>query len=163
MMDLFLTNTMDWGGVDYLWIIVIVCLDSHSDGTHSLQRILWWASDAFFIFGELVHNTAYTVIYYSRSCRHTVCMHTVQSIHNNSVNIALVVETFHPAFILPCRIKHVYSQRKRHKNYHYPWKNIILCTLIYAFTCSYAPFMSNNATLEKVPPQSQLLYLPLSV
>ncbi len=30
----------------YLWIIVFIrCLDTHSDGTHSLQRIHWWASD----------------------------------------------------------------------------------------------------------------------
>ncbi len=39
---------MDWRCVDYLWIIVmffISCLDSHSDGTHSLQRNHWWASD----------------------------------------------------------------------------------------------------------------------
>ncbi len=30
---------------DWLWIIVmffISCLNSHSDGTHSLQRIYWW-------------------------------------------------------------------------------------------------------------------------
>ncbi len=26
--------------------VFISCLDSHSDGTHSLQRIHWWASDA---------------------------------------------------------------------------------------------------------------------
>ncbi len=33
LMDLFLSN-MDWSGVDYC-----VVLDSHSDGTHSLQNI----------------------------------------------------------------------------------------------------------------------------
>ncbi len=53
MMDLFFTNTafgfikcylMDWSGVDYCDVF-ISCLDSHSDGTHSLQRIHWWASD----------------------------------------------------------------------------------------------------------------------
>ncbi len=37
---------MDWSGVNYLWIIVMFLLDSHSDGTHSLQRIHWWSSDA---------------------------------------------------------------------------------------------------------------------
>ncbi len=39
---------MDRSRVGYLWIIVmffIRCLDSHSDGTHSLQRIQCWASD----------------------------------------------------------------------------------------------------------------------
>ncbi len=35
---------MDWSGVDYCDVF-ISCLNSHSDGTHSLQRIYWWASD----------------------------------------------------------------------------------------------------------------------
>ncbi len=36
----------------YLWITLmfISCLDCHSDGTHSLQRIHWWASDAMVHF-----------------------------------------------------------------------------------------------------------------
>ncbi len=34
--------------------IVIRCLDSHSDGTHSLQRIHWWASDAMLNFSKSV-------------------------------------------------------------------------------------------------------------
>ncbi len=36
---------MDWSGVDYCDVF-ISCLDSHSDGTHSLQRIHWWDTDA---------------------------------------------------------------------------------------------------------------------
>ncbi len=40
-----LTDGLDWTGVDYCDVF-ISCLDSHSDGTHSLQRIRWWASDA---------------------------------------------------------------------------------------------------------------------
>ncbi len=54
MMDLFLTNKQLltsqyvkwWTGV--VWItcdVLISCFDSHSDGTHSLQRIHWWASN----------------------------------------------------------------------------------------------------------------------
>ncbi len=35
---------MDWRPVEYCDIF-ISCLDSHSDGTHSLQRIHWQASD----------------------------------------------------------------------------------------------------------------------
>ncbi len=35
---------MYWSGVGYCDVF-ISCLDSHSDGTHSLQRIHWWASD----------------------------------------------------------------------------------------------------------------------
>ncbi len=41
---------MDWGGVGYLWIIVmffISCLDFLS-----LQRILWWASDIMLTFSK---------------------------------------------------------------------------------------------------------------
>ncbi len=40
---------MDWSGVDYCDVF-ISCLDTHSDGTHSLQKIHWWASDAMQIF-----------------------------------------------------------------------------------------------------------------
>ncbi len=65
MLDLFLANTQLfssqdmnwWTGV--VWITVdfcevfISCLDSHSDGTHSLQSIHWWASDGMIITPEL--------------------------------------------------------------------------------------------------------------
>ncbi len=39
---------MDWSGVDYCDVFISY-LDSHSDGTHSLQMIYWWASDATFL------------------------------------------------------------------------------------------------------------------
>ncbi len=38
----FYFTSRDWSRVDY-WDVFIICLDSHSDGTHSLQRIHWWA------------------------------------------------------------------------------------------------------------------------
>ncbi len=34
--------------------VFISCLDSHSDGTRSLQRIHWWASDAMLHFSKSV-------------------------------------------------------------------------------------------------------------
>ncbi len=44
-----------------VWIIVcivfIICLDSHSDGTHSLQSIHWWASDAMLHFSKSDEET----------------------------------------------------------------------------------------------------------
>ncbi len=40
---------MDWSGV-YYCDVFISCLDSHSDGTHSLQSIHWWTSDAILHF-----------------------------------------------------------------------------------------------------------------
>ncbi len=53
-MDLFLTNMASqdvnwWTGV--MWSIVMF-LSAHSDGTHSLQRIHWWASDSILDFSK---------------------------------------------------------------------------------------------------------------
>ncbi len=46
---------MVWSGVDYLWIVTFIsCLDSQSDGTHSLQSIHWWASDVKLHFSKSV-------------------------------------------------------------------------------------------------------------
>ncbi len=47
---------MDWSGVDYCDVF-ISCLDSHSDGTHSLQRIHWWASDVMLNFSNSNEET----------------------------------------------------------------------------------------------------------
>ncbi len=50
-----LINGLEWCGLLYLWIIVmflINCLEFHSDGTHSLQRIHWWASDVMLNFSK---------------------------------------------------------------------------------------------------------------
>ncbi len=46
---------LEWCGllVDYCDVF-IGCLDSHSDGTHSLQRIHWWASDVMLHFSKSV-------------------------------------------------------------------------------------------------------------
>ncbi len=38
-----------WSGANYCGVF-ISCFDSHSDGTHSLQRIHWWASDVTLLF-----------------------------------------------------------------------------------------------------------------
>ncbi len=74
-MDLFLTNMqlffhntsadgLEWGGllVDYCDVF-ISCLDSHSDGTHSLQRIHWWASDGVLHFSKSVPMKKQTHLY----------------------------------------------------------------------------------------------------
>ncbi len=88
-MDLFLTNMqitslhmtlidgLEWCGLllDYCDVF-ISCLDSHSDGTHSLQRIHWWASDVMQNFSKSVvlqANWAYSVTsYQSRFYMHLV-------------------------------------------------------------------------------------------
>ncbi len=48
-----LTDGLEWCGllVDYCNGFSS-CLDSHSDGTHSLQRIHWWASDVMLNFSK---------------------------------------------------------------------------------------------------------------
>ncbi len=54
-MQLFTSQdvNMDWSGVDYCDVF-ISCLVSHSDGTHSLQRIHWWESDVMLHFSKSV-------------------------------------------------------------------------------------------------------------
>ncbi len=53
-----LTDGLEWYGllVDYCGVF-ISCLDSHSDGTHSLQRIHWWASDVMLHFSKSDEET----------------------------------------------------------------------------------------------------------
>ncbi len=55
-MQLFTSQDIHWWTED-VWIIVMflsAVLDSHSDGTHSLQRIHWWASDIMLSFSKSV-------------------------------------------------------------------------------------------------------------
>ncbi len=66
MMDLFLTNmqlfvSQDvnwWTGVVWITCVLlwcfISCLDSHSDGTHSLQMMHWWPSNVMLHFSKSV-------------------------------------------------------------------------------------------------------------
>ncbi len=72
MMDLFRAEThsilfyktlidgLEWWGslVDY-YDVFISSLDSHSDGTHSLQMIHWWASDVMLHFCIQIYINAY--------------------------------------------------------------------------------------------------------
>ncbi len=60
MIDLFIPNMqlytlLDinwWTGV--VWIIVMFLSAAHSDGTHPLKRIHWWASDVMLNFSKSV-------------------------------------------------------------------------------------------------------------
>ncbi len=48
-----LVNELEWCRLlVYYCDVFISCLDSHSDGTHSLQRIHWWASDVMLHFSK---------------------------------------------------------------------------------------------------------------
>ncbi len=59
-----LTDGLEWCGllVDYCDVF-ISCLDSHSDGTHSLQRIHWWASHVVLHFSKSVPMKKETHLY----------------------------------------------------------------------------------------------------
>ncbi len=54
---------LEWCGLllDYCDVF-ISCSDSHSDGTHSLQRIHWWASDAMLHFSKSVPMKKQTLL-----------------------------------------------------------------------------------------------------
>ncbi len=53
IIKMFLTSTCFWIHVDYFNVFVSF-LGSHSDGTHLLQRIRWWASDVMLNFTKSV-------------------------------------------------------------------------------------------------------------
>ncbi len=64
MMDLFLTNMQLFTSQDINWWtggdcdVFISCLDSHSDGTHSLQSIYCWTSDEMQNFPKSVQSSS---------------------------------------------------------------------------------------------------------
>ncbi len=65
-------------GLD-LWIIVmffffISCLGSYSDGTHSLQRIHWWASDVMQNFLNSAISQKYITYFRKKKCKKSVNM-----------------------------------------------------------------------------------------
>ncbi len=62
-----LTDGLEWCGllVDYCDVF-ISCLDSHSDGTHSLQSIHWWTSDVMPNFSKSVSMKKQTHLHLGR-------------------------------------------------------------------------------------------------
>ncbi len=65
LMDLFLTNmqllaSQDvnwWTGVVWIIVMFLSAVWTHSDGTHSLQRNHWWASDGMLHFSKSDEET----------------------------------------------------------------------------------------------------------
>ncbi len=111
---------MDWSGVDYCDVF-ISCLDSHSDGTHSLQSIHWWASDAVRHFSKSDEETNSSTswmtwgwlyflenIYLNYWCN---CETILQSfiIRSKHIQMLLIVESHETGFLLRCaHPEHVY-------------------------------------------------------
>ncbi len=77
MIDLFLTNMQLFTSQNVNWwscgLLVdycdgfISCLDSRFDGTHSLQRIHWWASDEMLYFFKSVLTKKQTHLHFGWS------------------------------------------------------------------------------------------------
>ncbi len=66
-----LIDGLEWCGllVDYCDVF-ISCSDSHSDGTHSLQRIHWWASDGMLHFIKSVLMTTFSTSWMAWGRKH---------------------------------------------------------------------------------------------
>ncbi len=67
-----------------VWItcdVLISCLDSHSDGTHSLQRINWWACDVMIHYSKSVQMKKQTHLFFVglRIFVHTMKVSVVQN------------------------------------------------------------------------------------
>ncbi len=68
---------MDWTGVDYCDVF-ISCLDSHSDGTHSLQSIHWWTVGALQNFSKSVWMKKKLIYIQDNKCSFL----SIKSVHN---------------------------------------------------------------------------------
>ncbi len=68
-----LTDGLEWCGllVDYCDVF-ISCLDSHSDGTHSLQSIHCWDSDAMLHFSKSDEETNSSKLWMAWWCAHVL-------------------------------------------------------------------------------------------
>ncbi len=70
--QLLLSQIINWWiGVDY-YDVFISSLDSHSDGTHSLQSIHWWASDSMLYDEETNSSTSWSTFSANRIFAWTV-------------------------------------------------------------------------------------------
>ncbi len=76
-MDLFLLSSQDinwWTGVVWITCGLLWCfyqLDSHSDGTHSLQRIQWWAKGKDVTQSMVTHTLNLCSAFNPSKCAHT--------------------------------------------------------------------------------------------
>ncbi len=115
---------MDWSSCGLLWCL-FSCLDSHSDGTHSLLSIHWWGSDAvlhfsksdeetksstsWIDFGIIIHD-----VLYSRNCISVavnfkaVCLYdALVSVFILDGFISSLVQNSHKSLQMPyCVLKH---------------------------------------------------------
>ncbi len=129
--------------------VFISCLDSHSDGTHSLQRIHWWASNAKLHFYKSKNtkkheetnsstylmawvftsvNVHFGVNYYFKAlvakCIYTALYSSVCAIvHKRHVSVVLCL---HSSTTLQMYNRHVTGQCE-HFLHYYVWTLQIIC------------------------------------
>ncbi len=91
---------MDWSGV-YYCDVFISCLDSHSDGTHSLQSIHCWDTDAVTHFSKSDEETNSSTSRTARGWVHSVFFYTMFFLQFFSIVYTqiLVLETQWPQHV----------------------------------------------------------------
>ncbi len=112
---MFLTNTQLFlGGVDYCDVF-ISCLDSHSEGTHSLQRIYWWASDVMLHFSKSVATKKQTHLH-------------LRWPEGEYSFIEMVLKTLHPRSERNVMHHNWYILSPSHRTLMSQWQSSISCT-----------------------------------
>ncbi len=112
---------MDWSGVDYCDVF-ISCLDSHSDGTHSLQSIHWW-SDTMLYFSKSDEETnSSTCIAFKHSCVLLCFFIPFLTLECSAANLR-----FHTNFILMWNIANNKGQQITLMKKHTSAEKIISC------------------------------------
>ncbi len=115
--------------VDYCDVF-ISCLDSHSDGTHSLQRIHWWTSDAMLNFFKSVpmkkqthlHLLAWGCIHFQQIWIFGWSSPLNSSSHSSSFQdylhyILLTFALMHVSVVLLCSLVYPMARAKKHCNF----------------------------------------------
>ncbi len=83
---------MDWSGLGHCDVF-ISCLDSHSDGTHSLQSIHWWANDAMLHFSQNQfpwRNNPISLVYLVNYCFKTILQFKVNMTSNPALKLGIL-------------------------------------------------------------------------
>ncbi len=96
-MDLFLTNTLLlsspdvnwWTGVVWIIVMFLSAVWTHSDGTHSLQSIHWWDTDAMLWWRN-------KLIYILDDPRMSICSFLGELVHYSGIGLNLCELTFLP-------------------------------------------------------------------
>ncbi len=121
IMDLFLINT---------------CFSLHSDGTHSLQRIHWWASDVMLHFSKSFPMKKQTHLHWMA----WGWIHFLQ-IKNFWVNYS---------FSLIWNISEVYNMMQSKFNANVIWFLLIHCVCVYTVSVFYTSVIKHQSLWQMI-------------